>query len=34
MAAGRLKTEDFSDDPRSVSSARGYIGFCEKGGGA
>ena len=32
MAAGRLKTEDFSGDPRSGSSTRGFIGFGEKGG--
>ena len=32
MVAGRLKTEDFRDDPRSGSSARGFIGFGEEGG--
>ena len=32
MAAGRLKTEDFRGDPRSVSSARRFIGFREEGG--
>ena len=31
MVAGRLKTEDFKDDPRSGSSARGFIGFGEGG---
>ena len=31
MAAGRLKTEDFRDDPRSGSSMRGFIGFGEEG---
>ena len=31
-AAGKLKTEDFRGDPRSGSSARGFIGFGEKGG--
>ena len=31
MAAGRLKTEDFSGDPRSGCSARGFIGFDEGG---
>ena len=30
---GRLKTEDFSDDPRCGSSARGFIGFGAEGGG-
>ena len=32
MAAGGLKTEEFSGDPRSGSgsSARGFIGFGEK----
>ena len=30
--AGRLKTEDFSGDPRSGSSARGFIGFGEERG--
>ena len=30
MAAGRLKTEDFSDDPKSGSSARGFIGIGEE----
>ena len=30
-AAGRLKTEDFSDDPRSGSNARGFIDFDEEG---
>ena len=30
---GRLKTGDFSDDPRSGSSARGFIGFGEEGRG-
>ena len=30
-AAGRLKTEDFSGNPRSRSSARGFIGFGEEG---
>ena len=34
MAAGRLETEDFRGDPRSGSSARGFIGFGEEGGGA
>ena len=33
-AEGRLKTEDFSGDPRNESSARGFIGFGEEGGGA
>ena len=28
---GRLKTEDFSGDPRSGSSARAFIGFGEEG---
>ena len=32
MAAGRLKTEDFRGDPRSGSSARGFIDFGEEGG--
>ena len=32
MAASRLKTEDFSGDPRCGSSARGFIGFGEEGG--
>ena len=32
-AAGRPKTEDFSGDPRSGSSARGFIGFVKEGGG-
>ena len=32
MAAGRLKTQDFSGDPRSGSSARGFIDFGEEGG--
>ena len=27
MVAGRLKTEDFSGDPRCGSSVRGFIGF-------
>ena len=31
-AAGRLKTEDFSGDPRCGSSARGFIGFVDEGG--
>ena len=31
-AAVRLKTEDFRGDPRSGSSARGFIGFGEGGG--
>ena len=31
-AAGRLKTEDFRSDPRSGSSARGFIGFGEEEG--
>ena len=31
-AAGGLKTEDFSGDPRSGSSARGFIGFGEERG--
>ena len=31
MAVGRLKTEDFSGDPRSGSSARGFIDFGEAG---
>ena len=31
-AAGRLKTEDFRGDPRSGSSARGFIGFGDEGG--
>ena len=31
MVAGGLKIEDFSGDPRSRSSARGFIGFGEKG---
>ena len=31
-AVGRLTTEDFSGDPRSGSSARGFIGFGEEGG--
>ena len=30
-AAGRFKTEDFRGDPRSESSARGFIGFGEGG---
>ena len=30
-AAGRLKTEDFSGNPRCGSSARGFIGFGEEG---
>ena len=29
---GRPETEDFRGDPRSWSSARGYIGFGEEGG--
>ena len=29
--AGRLKTEDFSGDPRSGNSARGFISFGEEG---
>ena len=29
-AAGRLKTEDFSGDPRNGSSAREFIGFVEE----
>ena len=33
-AAGRLKTEDFRGDPTSGSSARGFIGFGDEGGGA
>ena len=32
MAADGLKTEDFSGDPRSGSSARGFIGFDEERG--
>ena len=32
MAAGRLKTDDFNDDPRSGSCARGFIGFGGVGG--
>ena len=32
MAVGGLKTEDFSGDPRSESSARGFIGFGEETG--
>ena len=32
MAAGRLKTEDFSGDSRSGSSAREFIGFGEERG--
>ena len=28
----QTKTEDFSGDPRSGSSARGFIGFGEEGG--
>ena len=31
-AAGRLKTKDFSGDPRSGCSARGFIGFGEERG--
>ena len=31
-AAGGLKTEDFSGDPRSGSSAREFIGFGEERG--
>ena len=31
-ATGRLKTEDFSGDPRSGSSAIGFIGFGEERG--
>ena len=31
MAAGRLKTDDFSGDPRSWSCAREFIGFGEVG---
>ena len=31
-AAGRLKTEDFSGDPRCGSSGRGFIGFGAEGG--
>ena len=31
-AAGSLKSEDFSGDPRSGSSARGFIDFGEEGG--
>ena len=31
-AAGRVKTEKFSGDPRSGSSAREFIGFGEEGG--
>ena len=31
-AADGLKTEDISGDPRSGSSARGFIGFGEDGG--
>ena len=31
-AAGRLKTEDFNGDPRSGSSARGFICFGEERG--
>ena len=30
MAAGRLRTEDFSGDLRSVSNARGFIGIDEE----
>ena len=30
-AAGRLKTEYFSGDPRSGISARGFTGFDEEG---
>ena len=30
--AGGHKTEDFSGDPRSGSSVRGFIGFGEEGG--
>ena len=29
--AGRLKTEDFSGDPRSGSNARGFIGLVRRG---
>ena len=32
MAAGSLMTEEFSGDPRSESSARGFIGFGEERG--
>ena len=32
MAAGGLKTEDFSGNPGSGSSARGFIGFGEERG--
>ena len=32
MAAGRLKTENFSGDPRNGSGARGLIGFVEERG--
>ena len=31
MAAGRLKTDDLSVDPRSGSSARRFIVFGEEG---
>ena len=31
MAAGRLKTEDFSGDPRSGSSAIGFIVLVRRG---
>ena len=30
-AAGRLKTKDFSGDPRCGNSARGFIGFGAEG---
>ena len=30
--AGGLETENFSGDPRSASSTRGFIGFGEKRG--
>ena len=30
--AGRLKTEDFSGDPRNGSSTKGFIGFGEERG--
>ena len=32
-AADRLKTENFRGDPRSGSSARGFIGFVRRGEG-